>query len=149
MRPSPGIHFMSDRVFIDTNILVYAHDATAGNKHDLAAELVSNLWDSQDGVISVQVIQEFYVTVTKKVSNPVESKVAKRWVVNYLNWSVIENDGGSVLRAIDIENRFQVSFWDALIIQSAETAGVKRLLSEDLNSGQRYGNVIVENPLIT
>lgn len=139
---------MSDKTFLDTNVLVYAHDATAGNKHDLAADLVSNLWDSQDGVISVQVLQEFYVTVTRKVSNPVDSQTAERWVSNYLNWSVVENDAGSVLRAIDIENRYQISFWDALIIQAAEAAGAKRLLTEDLNSGQRYGNVLVENPLI-
>lgn len=139
---------MSDKTFLDTNVLVYAHDATAGNKHDLAADLVSNFWDSQDGVISVQVLQEFYVTVTRKVSNPVDSQTAKRWVSNYLNWSVVENDAGSVLRAITIENRYQISFWDALIIQAAEAAGAKRLLTEDLNSGQRYGNVLVENPLI-
>jgi predicted nucleic acid-binding protein len=139
---------MIDKVFLDTNILVYAHDATAGAKHERAAALVGDLWDSQTGVISVQVIQEFYVTVTKKVSNPVESKTAERWVSNYLNWLVVENDGYSVLRAIEIENRYQVSFWDALIIQAAETAGVKRLLSEDLNSGQMYGNVLVENPLV-
>ena len=139
---------MRGKTFLDTNILVYAHDATAGEKHELAADLVSNLWDSQQGVISVQVIQEFYVTVTRKVSDPVESKIARQWVSNYLNWSVVENDGSSVLRAIEIENRYQVSFWDALIIQSAEAAGVNRLLTEDLNSGQMYGSVLVENPLI-
>ena len=139
---------MSDKTFLDTNILVYAHDASAGKKHELAAELVSNLWDSTDGVISVQVIQEFYVTVTRKVSNRVGSKIATRWVSNYLNWSVMQNDGNAVLRAIEIESRYQVSFWDALIIQSAEAAGVDRLLTEDLNSGQKYGNVLVENPFI-
>lgn len=137
---------MTDSIFIDTNILVYAHDASDSDKHRIAGGLVADLWQSGDGVISTQVLQEFYVTVTQKVAAPVDQRLARRWVSNYMNWETVENDGAAILRAIDTQRRYQVSFWDAMILQAANAAGVKTLYSEDLNAGQRYGSVIVANP---
>jgi predicted nucleic acid-binding protein len=139
---------MSARAFVDTNILVYAHDSAAGSKHLLAKSLVAELWESRSAVISTQVLQEFYVTVRKKVLKAEDAKQAKRWVSHYLNWNVVANDGASVLRAIEIEQRYQLSFWDAMIVQAAKESGATLLYSEDLNHSQVLAGVRVHNPLI-
>jgi predicted nucleic acid-binding protein len=139
---------MSARVFVDTNILVYAHDSAAGIKHTLAKSLVSELWESRDAAISTQVLQEFYVTVRKKVLRVEDAKQAKRWLSHYLNWNTIVNDGASVLRAVEIEQRYQLSFWDAMIVQAAQESGATLLYSEDLNHSQVLAGVRVHNPLV-
>lgn len=137
---------MSAKAFIDTNILVYAHDAASGIKYEQAKSLLRQLWIDKTGVLSTQVLQEFYVTVRKKVLQPGDSETAKRWISYYLNWQLVENDGPAILRAIAIEERYKTSFWDALIIQAANKAGAQLLYSEDLNHEQIYGNVQVKNP---
>ena len=139
---------MSDKVFVDTNILVYAHDRAAGDKHLRAKALLEQLWRDRTGVVSTQVLQEFYVNVRKKVRAPLSAEEAKQWVADYLHWNVVVNDGPAVVEAIELEARYEISFWDALIVHAANTAGVALLYSEDLNPGQRYGNVTVENPLL-
>ena len=144
--PSPETSFMSDRVFLDTNILVYAHDSAAGSKHMEAAELVTSLWREGNPAISTQVLQEFYVMITHKVARPVGADTARRWVARYLNWHVVANDGGAVLAAIDLQRQHQISFWDALIIHAAAASKATILLSEDLNDGQLYQDVRVSNP---
>ena len=123
---------MSAKAFVDTNVLVYAHDSSAGEKHEQAKSLVKNLWIEKTGVLSTQVLQEFYVTVRRKVLHPGDIGTAKRWLSHYLNWQVIESDGNAVLHAIDVEQRYQLSFWDALIVQAANQAGTTLLYSEDL-----------------
>ena len=139
---------MSAKAFVDTNVLVYAHDSSAGEKHEQAKSLVKNLWTEKAGVVSTQVLQEFYVTVRKKVLHPGDVGTAKRWLSHYINWQVIENDGNAVLHAIDVEQRYQLSFWDALIVQAANRAGTPLLYSEDLNHDQQYGTVRVKNPFL-
>ena len=139
---------MNARVFVDTNILVYAHDAAAGAKHTLAKSLLSELWRGRNAVISTQVLQEFYVTVRKKVLNVEDGKLAKRWLNHYLTWATVVNDGASILRAIEIEQRYQLSFWDAMIVQAAKESGATVLYSEDLNHSQLLAGVRVHNPLI-
>lgn len=139
---------MSARVFVDTNILVYAHDSAAGIKHTLAKSLVSELWESRDAAISTQVLQEFYVTVRKKVLQVEGAKQAKRWLSHYVNWNTVVNDGASVLRAVEIEQRYQLSFWDAMIVQAAQECGATLLYSEDLNHSQVLAGVRVHNPLM-
>jgi predicted nucleic acid-binding protein len=140
---------MSVKAFVDTNVLVYAHDSSAAEKYERAKSLVQRLWTEKAGVVSTQVLQEFYVTVRKKVLRPCDVGTAKRWLSHYVNWRVIEIDGSTILEAIDIERRYQLSFWDALIVQAANRAGTTLLYSEDLNSDQRYGTVRVENPFLT
>jgi predicted nucleic acid-binding protein len=140
---------MSDRFFVDTNILVYAHDATAGDKHDRARSLVEQLWADRSGVLSTQVLQEFYINIRKHARAPLAAAEARQWVADYLNWEVVVNDGHSIVEAIELEDRYQISFWDALIVQAANAAGAKVLYSEDLSHGQRYSHVTVENPLLT
>jgi predicted nucleic acid-binding protein len=132
--------------FVDTNILVYAEDRDSKHKHHVARTLVVDLWDSREGVVSVQVLQEFYVNVTKKLKRPLSVAKAKEIVEEYLTWTVIDNTGRMVVDAIEFQRKTQLSFWDSLIVQAAIEAGCDRLYSEDMNSGQRYGSVVVVNP---
>ena len=138
---------MSDRYFIDTNILMYAHDTAAGEKHQRAKALVEDLWETRAGAVSTQVLQELAVNLHRKAKNPLDAKATRDVVSDYLAWQVVVNSGESILEALDLETRYQVSFWDALAIQAAHAAGAEILYSEDLSDGQRYGTVRVENPL--
>ena len=139
---------MTDRAFVDTNILVYAHDTGAGLKHERASALLETLWRERKGVLSTQVLQEFYVNVRRKAKNPVSAQEARQLMEDYLCWDVIVNDGGAILEALTLEDRYQLSFWDALIVHAAQRSGVDTLYSEDLNPGQSYGSVTVVNPLL-
>ena len=131
-------------IFVDTNILVYAHDVDAGDKHLRARELVLKLWDEDHPPsISIQVLQELYVTLRKR---GVSIKEAQATVGDYLEWDVVENDRTVFTEALDIETKYRISFWDASVIAAARKAGAETLYSEDLNDGQVYGSVIVENP---
>lgn len=137
---------MSGRAFVDTNVLVYAHDRGAGEKNARARELVERLWRERTGVVSTQVLQELYVNVRRKASAPVSAPEASALVEDYLAWPLVVNDGATILQAVAIEERFGLSFWDALVVASAQEAGVEVLWSEDLNDGQTYGSVVVRNP---
>ena len=139
---------MSDRVFVDTNVLVYAHDVSAGAKHARAMQLVEELWNSGNGVVSTQVLQELCINMRRKAKNPLSVSEVRSVVEDYLSWEVVVNDAASVLQALEIEERYEVSFWDALILQAAETSEVEVLYSEDLSAGQKYGSVKVINPFL-
>ncbi len=135
-----------DKTFLDTNIIIYAYDASAGKKHEAAQKVVMNLWDSGHGILSTQVLQEFYVSVTKKIPKPLNVKFAKDIVSDFLKWDVIVNDGEAILGAIDIQLKYNYSFWDSMIIHAAISSGAALLLSEDLSHGQSIGGVTIENP---
>ena len=137
---------MSDRVFVDRNILVYAHDRGAGARHDRAKALVSRIWEERSGLISTQVLQEFYINLRRKAKTPVGFEETKRLLHDYLRWEVVINDGESILAAVDFERRIRLSFWDALVVQAANSAGAETLYSEDFNHGQTYGRVRAVNP---
>lgn len=139
---------MSDKCFVDTNILVYAHDSSAGVKHKRAQLLLERLWDSGQGVLSTQVLQEFCINLRRKVRHPVPIEEVRMLIRDYSTWEVVTNTSESVLQALDIEMRYKTSFWDALILQAAESSGASTLYSEDLATGQRYGTVQAVNPLI-
>jgi len=138
---------MSDKYFVDTNILMYAHDTAAGDKHQRARALIEELWQKRSGVVSTQVLQELTVNLRRKAKKPLDAKATREVVSDYLTWQVVVNTGESILEALDLEARYQVSFWDALVIQAAHAAGADILYSEDLSDGQRYGTVRVKNPL--
>ena len=138
---------MSDRYFVDTNILMYAHDKAAGEKHERARTLVEELWRERKGVVSTQVLQELTVNLRRKAARPLDAKKTREIVADYLTWQVVVNGGESILEALDLEARFQISFWDALIVQAAQVSGAEILYSEDLSDGQTYGTVRVINPL--
>ena len=138
---------MSDRYFVDTNILIYAHDTSAGVKHERAKALVEGLWRDRTGVVSTQVLQELAVNLRRKAGRPLDAKATREIVTDYLTWHVFVNRGETVLEALDLEGRFQVSFWDALVLQAAQASGAEVLYTEDLSDGQAYGSVRVVNPL--
>lgn len=139
---------MSDKYFVDTNILLYAHDRSASVKHERARKLIEHLWATGEGVVSTQVLQELCVNLRKKVSRPLPSEEIRRLVEDYLAWEVVTNDATSVVEALDIEKRFKISYWDALVIHAAWRAGAAVLYSEDLAQGQRYDSLQVVNPLL-
>jgi len=138
---------MSDRFFVDTNILMYAHDRAAGEKHERAKALVEELWRNRTGVVSTQVLQELSVNLRKKAGRPLDARATREIITDYLTWHVVVNGGESILEALELEARFQISFWDALVVQAAHTSGAEVLYSEDLSDGQKYGAVRVINPL--
>lgn len=140
---------MSDRYFVDTNILMYAHDTSAGAKHERARTLIEELWRDRSGVVSTQVLQELSVNLRRKAGQPLDVKATRDIVTDYLTWQVVVNGGESILEALDLESRYRISFWDALVIQAAQASGAEVLYSEDLSDGQMYGSVRVVNPLQT
>lgn len=137
---------MSDKCFVDTNILIYAHDRSAEVKHERARALVDQLWDSGKGVLSTQVLQELCISLRKKAARPLSNDEMRALVRDYSAWEVVTNTAESIVRALEIEERYRISFWDALIVGAAEYAGAAVLYSEDLNAGQLYGGVRVVNP---
>ena len=138
---------MSDKFFVDTNILMYAHDASAGAKHERAKAVVEELWRDRTGIVSTQVLQELAVNLRRKAGRPLDAKATREIISDYLTWHVVVNGGDSILEALDIETRYQMSFWDALVLQAAQASGAEVLYSEDLSDGQAYGSVRVINPL--
>ncbi len=137
---------MPDRIFVDTNILVYAHDVSAGIKHATAKKLIQELWENKTGCLSIQVMQEFYVSVTQKVPNPMDYVNAIGIIRDLNYWKVHEPKIEDVLNAVDIQQRYQISFWDAMILQSALQLECSLLWSEDLNPGHVYESVKLINP---
>ena len=147
MPPSPGMSFMSaPKVFIDTNILVYAHDATAGHKQERAREALVELWDNHTGVLSTQVLQELFISLTQKIPQPLEDRKVRRILEDLCAWEVVVNDEQAIFAAIDIQSKYRLSFWDSLILDAARRGGAAILLSEDLSHGQRIGGLTIVNP---
>ena len=139
---------MSDKCFVDTNILVYAHDRSTGEKHVRAKQVIDELWDSGTGVLSTQVLQELCWNVRRKTARPLPVEEVRLLLRDYSTWEVVTNTPSSILHALDVEARYKISFWDALIVNAAESAGASVLYSEDLARGQWYGSVRVVNPLV-
>ena len=139
---------MKDKIFLDTNVIVYAHDRSSGKKNTIAMEIMEYLWDRKKGVISVQVMQEFYVCVTTKILKPLPLKVARKILEYLLNWDLIINDEYITIKAIDLEEKYRFSFWDSLIVQSAIQSQAYTLFSEDLSDGQIIENVKIVNPFV-
>lgn len=135
-----------DKTFIDTNVLVYAYDRSAGVKRDIARQILGELWESGKGALSVQVLQEFFVTITKKVKRPLGLEEARETVADLLKWEIVANDGESILRAIAVHERHKLFFWDAMIIQAALKAGATTLLTEDLADGVMIEGLKITNP---
>ena len=138
---------MSDKYFVDTNVLMYAHDVSAGAKHERAKALVEELWRDRTGVVSTQVLQELAVNLRRKAGRPLDAKTTREIVADYLTWQVVVNSGESILEAIDLETRYQISFWDAFVVQAAQASGSEIMYSDDLSGGQMYGSLQVINPL--
>ncbi|MGH9714716.1 MAG: PIN domain-containing protein [Candidatus Acidiferrales bacterium] len=138
---------MSDKYFVDTNVLVYAHDRAGGIKHQRAQALLENLWKSGAGVLSTQVLQELCINLRRKTAHPLSGEETRKLIEDYSSWTIVTNTADSVLQGLDIELRYNISFWDALIVQAAASSGAAVLYTEDLTDGRSYGSVRVVNPL--
>jgi predicted nucleic acid-binding protein len=133
-------------VFIDTNLLVYAHDTDAGEKHATAQGLISDMWmEDQWPCLSVQVLQELFVNLTRK---GVPGSEAESIVSDYSGWRVVENSVDLLHMAFREHARWGLSFWDSLIVAAARKVGCRRLLSEDLSPEQDYDGISVVNPFV-
>ena len=131
--------------FIDTNILIYAHDVSGGPKHTRARDLIRGLWGSGEGCLSVQVLREFYVNVTQKVAKLLAPDAAARIIADLSVWQIHRPGVEDILDAIRLD-RYQISFWDAMIIASAIQLGCQSIWSEDLNPGQAHDTITVLSP---
>jgi predicted nucleic acid-binding protein len=138
---------MNDKTFVDTNVLIYAHDVDATDKHEVAKTVLRELWSERTGVLSVQVLQEFYVNVTRKIATPLPKDAARLVVNSYSIWCT-ETTPTEIAAAFRIEYESCIGFWDALIVASAVKAGTVRILSEDLNAQQMIAGIRVENPFV-
>lgn len=134
--------------FVDANVLVYAFDASAGAKQTAAIALLERLWESEAGCLSVQVLQEFFVTVTRKVPRPLAADEAAARVREFATWHVFSPTADDVLDATAIQKSAGISFWDAMIVQAAVELRCETLWSEDLQDGQKIRGVRIRNPFV-
>lgn len=134
------------RAFVDSNVLIYAYDAGAGEKTAAARALVRELRESQRGCVSIQVLQEFFVTVTRKAPQRLDTRTAAAALDAFSTWTTHSPDARDVLAAIEVHDRAGIAFWDAMIVRSASVLGCAVLYTEDLNPGQSYDGVLVANP---
>jgi predicted nucleic acid-binding protein len=132
--------------FVDTNVFVYAHDRSEARRQPLAKAALDGLWDRRTGVLSTQILQEFYVVATRKFDPPMTRPAARELVGVYAAWPVVQVDTALILTASELEERHKLSFWDALVVEAARRAGATRLLTEDLQDGLLVGGVRIENP---
>ena len=137
---------MSDRRFVDTNVLVYAYDTDSATKQVGALRLLRDGILNDALAVSAQVLGEFFTVVTRRIPTPLTADGAAAAIETLKPIPVVEIDRQLVERAIETHKRYGIAYWDALIVAAAERAGCAEVLSEDLNAGQRYGDVIVNNP---
>lgn len=140
MSGEPGLQF------VDANVLVYAFDASAGEKKIAAERLLAHLWETRLGCLSVQVLQEFFVTVTGKVEEPLSVDDAVDRIREFAAWKVFAPTADDVLRAIALHEQAKVGFWDAMIVHAAAELGCDVLWTEDLNDGQAIRGVHIRDP---
>ena len=136
---------MSVRTFVDANVLIYAHDVDSKSKHAVAKDILRELWSERTGVLSLQVLQEFYVNVTSKIRASLPKDSARLVVSSYSIWCM-ETTPAELSLAFRIEDESRIGFWDALIVAAAAKSGATRLLSEDLNPGQKIAGLRIEIP---
>lgn len=135
-----------NRQFVDTNVLVYAFDKSAGSKNTRAQALLHSLCESAEACTSIQVLQEFYVTITRKVQRPLPAHEARDVVQDLSHWTLHSTDRDDLLGAIDLSGRHRISLWDALIVQGALRLRCATLWTEDMQDGQQFGSLTVRNP---
>ncbi len=133
---------------LDSNVLVYAHDLSAGAKHATARALLGRLWNERRGALSVQVLQEFAVNVRRKLARPLSLVETREILLALSEWPIHRPDASDVVAALELQDRYQTTFWDAMILTSARRLGCQCVWSEDLNHGQDYGGVVVRNPFV-
>ena len=139
---------MQDKYFIDTNILVYAHDTSEGNKHKVSKNIILDGIEKDNIAISTQVLNEFFVTVTQKIEKTLSIEVAKKEIMLLKCLEVVEIDIDMIIQAIEILQKYKLSYWDALIISASKKAKCTLLYSEDLSAGKVIESIKITNPFI-
>jgi predicted nucleic acid-binding protein len=139
---------MSGRTFFDTNVLVYLFDDDSPEKKTRAQELFAARARAGQIVLSPQVLQEFYVTVTRKLARPLSPETALAAVRHLNTFPLVAVDGATVLRAVSLHQSAGISLWDALIVQAALEGNCKKVLSEDMQHGRKFGELLIENPFL-
>lgn len=150
-RPGPATNYMNGESvgeFVDTNILVYAFDASSKSKQVIASQLLERLSKNGNGCLSVQILQEFFVTITRKVSVPLAVDQAVDLVRDFSTWKVFAPTSDDVMAAISIHKGAKISFWDAMVVHAASELGCDRLWSEDLQTDQVLRGIQVCNPFL-
>lgn len=135
-----------DKIFVDTNVLVYAFDISAGIKHEKAVEIIEDCWRLENGIISSQVLEEFFMCLTKKIPVHIDSIIVKQIIKDFLKWKTVVIDGEIILEAIDIHNKYKYSFWDSMIIASAIEGGANIIFSEDFSNSHIIKDIVIKNP---
>ena len=138
----------TDRFFIDSNVLIYSYDRSEPDKRSRAQELIAGFSQNGNGVLSVQVLGEFFSIVTRRIPNPLSIQEAEAAVALFGSLQVIDIDMTMVRRAIATHSRYGTTYWDSLIIAAAERAGCSSILSQDLNTGQSYHGILAVNPFL-
>lgn len=134
------------RAFFDTSVLVYLFDADAPQKQGAARALLEREAKAGRVTLSTQVLQEFFVTVTRKLAVPLPHADAERAVRSFADFSLVQVDAPLILSAIDASRRYELSFWDAMIVQAALQAGASVLYSEDMQDGRAFESMMIRNP---
>jgi predicted nucleic acid-binding protein len=139
---------MTVTVFVDTNVIVYSLDASKKAKQERALEWMDDAWKSRRGRVSMQVLQEFYLTVTSKLKPGLDREVARRHVRGLMLWRPTPVTSPLVERAWSVQDRFGFSWGDSMIVAAAHVEGCSYLLTEDLQDGQDLDGLVVLNPFI-
>jgi len=132
--------------FVDTNVLLYAHDISAGQKRTRAVSLLERLREERLGLLSSQVLMEFYVAATRKLPGRLDHRTASAIVDDFGTWPVFLPAVADILEGARLAQRHRIHFWDGMIVRAAVALGADLIWSEDLNAGQSYDGVVVRNP---
>ena len=137
---------MTGLVFVDTNVFIYRHDLAVPDKQAAAESWLAHLWHTRTGRVSTQILQEFYVNVTRKLRPGLAREQARAEIEDLLSWRPFQVEAETIRAAWKVQDRFGLSFWDSLIAATARTGGCRFLLTEDLQHGQDLEGVLVVNP---
>ena len=136
----------AERIFVDTSVLIHAHDLDSGLKRAIAEQVLKQLWQDETGVLSTQVLQEFYAALTSGIASPVPRRAARDLIHAYSVWPVMALDAADVLAASDFEERYRMSFRDALVVVAARKSGATLLLSDTLQPYRPITGLELQNP---
>lgn len=139
---------MNDKVFVDTNIIIYCFDDADLDKKKTAVQVMESLWECSNGVLSLQVLKEFFVTVTKKLSPSMDFCEARSATIDLLSWNVFLETGDSFEKALEIVEKYKLSFWDANILSAAILSDCHQLFTEDMQHNQIIDGVKIVNPFL-
>ncbi len=137
---------MTGKTFVDTSILIYAYDNTAGSLHDIAVRTMTELWQSRRGRLSPHILTEFFVFLTRAIRKPIPAREAREMIRPYMHWVETPLSGVAVVRASEIAELWGISFWDAMVVASAEEVGARQILTAEAVSNRAIAGIDIVNP---